>query len=108
MARAHAFVRRHGRGAPPRLHVRQDGRRADGRWIVRAEADAPSGGKVLAQVDDDRTDGRFALAVAAEPSLLDVRLSVRCKPVGGAVDQACGVVFRYRDENNYYLARANA
>jgi len=96
-------------GEPPHgfTFARTDGGRM-GRWIVRAAADAPSGGRVLAQVDDDRTDGRFALAVAAEPSLRDVRVSVRCRPVGGAVDQACGVVFRYRDENNYYLARANA
>jgi hypothetical protein len=33
---------------------------------------------------------------------------VKCKPVSGKVDQACGLVFRYRDENNYYLTRANA
>jgi len=26
----------------------------------------------------------------------------------GKVDQACGLVFRYRDENNYYVVRANA
>lgn len=24
------------------------------------------------------------------------------------MDQACGLVFRYRDENNYYVTRANA
>jgi len=24
------------------------------------------------------------------------------------VDQACGIVFRYRDANNYYITRANA
>jgi hypothetical protein len=40
--------------------------------------------------------------------LSDVRVSVRCKPIAGKVDQACGLVFRYRDENNYYVARANA
>jgi len=96
-------------GESPRgfTFARTDGGRM-GRWIVRAASDAPSGGKVLAQVDDDRTDGRFALALAGEPSLRDLRLSVRCKPVAGGVDQACGVVFRYRDGNNYYLARANA
>jgi hypothetical protein len=33
---------------------------------------------------------------------------VRCKAVSGTLDQACGVVFRYTDENNYYVARANA
>jgi hypothetical protein len=40
--------------------------------------------------------------------LRDFRLSVMCKPVAGKVDQACGLVFRYGDENNYYVARANA
>ena len=30
------------------------------------------------------------------------------RPVSGRVDRACGIVFRYRDENNYYVARANA
>src|SRR5262249_28292786 len=40
--------------------------------------------------------------------LRDVRLSVKCKPMAGSVDQACGLVFRYQDENNYYLTRANA
>jgi hypothetical protein len=38
----------------------------------------------------------------------DLRVAVRCKPVSGNVDQACGIVLRYRDENNYYVARANA
>ncbi len=30
------------------------------------------------------------------------------KPVAGKGEQAGGLVFRYRDANNYYLARANA
>lgn len=79
-----------------------------GRWVVRAEKNAPSGTNVLAQVDDDRTSYRFPIAVANEPALRDLRLSVRCKPVSGQVDQACGLVFRYQDENNYYVTRANA
>lgn len=83
-----------------------DGRH--GRWIVLAEKDAPSGPNVLAQVDTDNTDYRFPIAVANEPSLSDLRLSARCKPVSGRVDQACGLVFRYQDENNYYVTRANA
>jgi len=79
-----------------------------GQWVVRAEKAAPSGTNVLAQVDDDSTNYRFPIAVTNEPSLRDLRLSVRCKPVSGKVDQACGLVFRYRDENNYYVTRANA
>ena len=79
-----------------------------GRWVVEAEPGAPSGGQVLAQVDTDDTDARFLMAVADAPSLRDVDLSVRCKPVAGKVDQACGLLFRYRDAKNYYITRANA
>jgi hypothetical protein len=95
--------------APPAgfAFAKTDGGRM-GRWVVRASADAPSGERVLAQTDDDRTDGRFAVAIANEPKLRDVRASVACKPISGRVDQACGLVFRYRDADNYYLTRANA
>ena len=79
-----------------------------GRWVVQDEKDAPSGAHVLAQLDSDDTDYRFPIAVANEPLLRNLQLSVRCKPVSGKVDQACGLVFRYRDENNYYVTRANA
>ena len=79
-----------------------------GRWVVRAAADAPSGPNVLAQEDSDRADYRFPVAVADGPTFGDVSVSVRCKPVGGRVDRACGIVWRYQDENNYYLTRANA
>jgi hypothetical protein len=48
------------------------------------------------------------MAVSAEPGLRDVRVTVRFKAVSGKVDQVCGLVARYRDENNYYVTRANA
>lgn len=80
---------------------------AVGKWRVKAEPDTPSG-HVLAQLDADATNFRFPLAVANEPVLKDVRVSVRCKLISGRVDQACGLVARYRDENNYYITRANA
>jgi len=79
-----------------------------GRWVVRAAADAPSGPNVLAQEDSDRTDYRFPVAVADAPMFGDVSISVRCKAVSGRVDRACGIVWRYQDDNNYYLTRANA
>lgn len=79
-----------------------------GRWVVRAEKDAPSPPNVLAQVDDDPTDNRFPIAVISALALRDLRLSAKCKPVSGRVDQACGLVFRYLDEDNYYIVRANA
>lgn len=79
-----------------------------GRWVVRAEPDAPTSPNVLAQEDSDRTDFRFPVAVAEDPSVTDAVVSVRCKMVSGRVDRACGIVFRYRDEHNYYVTRANA
>jgi hypothetical protein len=78
-----------------------------GRWVVEAVKDAPSGGRALAQLDADPTDARYPLAVATEPVLKDLRVSVKCKMVSGEVDQACGLMFRYKDENNYYITRAN-
>src|SRR5436190_18150320 len=64
-----------------------------GRWVVRAAADAPSGPNVLAQEDSDRTDYRFPVAVADGPTFGDVSVAVRCKPVSGRVDRACGIVW---------------
>src|SRR5437867_409048 len=93
---------------PPAFLFGRTGSGRPGRWIVRAVPDAPSAPNVLAQDDDDRTDYRFPVAVADSPSYRDVSVSVRCKPVSGRVDQACGIVWRFLNENHYYLARANA
>jgi hypothetical protein len=78
-----------------------------GKWVVESQQDAPSGGKALGQVDKDDTNARYPLAVAADDAPADVRVSVKCKAVSGEVDQACGLVFRYKDENNYYITRSN-
>src|SRR2546428_10460331 len=66
-----------------------------GRWVVRTAADAPSGHNVLAQEDSDRTDYRFPVAVAEGPTFGDVSVVVRCKPVSGQGDRACGIALGY-------------
>jgi hypothetical protein len=48
------------------------------------------------------------MAVATGGTYGDLDLSVKFKAISGRVDQAGGLVFRYRDANNYYLVRANA
>ncbi len=78
-----------------------------GKWVVETQKDAPSGGKVLGQTDTDDTNARYALAVTHADAAADVAVSVKCKAVSGEVDQACGLVFRYKDENNYYITRSN-
>jgi hypothetical protein len=96
-------------GSPPAgFSFGRTGDGAQGRWVVRAESDAPSKPNVLAQMDPDATDMRFPVAVVEKLSLRDLKLTARCKLISGRVDQACGLVFRYRDQNNYYITRANA
>jgi hypothetical protein len=93
-------------GQPPRGfefgHTGKVGR--PGKWVVQAEGSD----KYLAQLDDDRTGSRFPVAVVAGLTLADGDVSVRFKPVSGRTDQAAGLVWRYQDENNYYIVRANA
>jgi hypothetical protein len=83
-------------------HTAQTG--APGKWIVQAEGS----NKFLAQVDTDNTRARFPVAVLDNVNVADVDLSVRFKPVSGRVDQAADLVWRYQDEDNYYIVRANA
>jgi len=50
----------------------------------------------------------FGWAVLPASSLRDGYVQARFKPVSGREDQAGGVVWRWRDADNYYVARANA
>jgi hypothetical protein len=75
-----------------------------GKWVVQSEGS----NKYLAQVDADNTRSRFPVAVVTDVKAADVDLSVRFKPVSGRVDQAAGLVWRFQNEDNYYIVRANA
>jgi hypothetical protein len=95
-------------GPPSGFSFARTGQGREGSWIVVQDPTAPAGPHVLAQVDADDTDYRFPVAVADAPLLKDLRLEVRCRAVGGKTDAACGLVFRFGDPENYYVARANA
>jgi hypothetical protein len=77
-------------------------------WAVFDDPTAPGGGKVLAQTSTDKTSSRFPLCVYDPFTAKDVQVSVRFKPISGSVDQAAGLVVRFRDKDNYYIVRANA
>jgi hypothetical protein len=97
-----------GVGQPPKgFQFGLTGKGRPGNWVVQATDGAPGGKKVLAQTDGDTTDYRFPLAFTG-PELRDLRLSVKCKPIAGKGDQGCGIVWRLKDADNYYIARANA
>ena len=94
-------------GKPPAdFEFARTGRGAEGRWSVELER----GGKnhVLLQSSADKTDSRFPVAIVKDESRRDVTLSVRARPLAGSVDQGFGLVWRYRDANNYYITRCNA
>jgi hypothetical protein len=80
------------------------GRGAPGRWLVVQEQE----NRFLAQLDPEPTRSRFPVAVLADVKVVDVDLSVRLRPMSGEVDRAGGIVWRFQDENHYYLVRANA
>jgi hypothetical protein len=69
---------------------------------------APTPPYVLAQTSQDRTAGRFPVAVWEGVSVRNGEVSVAFKTVAGVIDQAAGIVWRYQDQNNYYIVRANA
>jgi hypothetical protein len=78
------------------------------RWEILKDDTAPSKPNVLAQTSTDATSGRFPMAILNKEDLKDGELRVKFKPVSGQGDQAAGLVWRYRDANNYYVVRANA
>ena len=75
-----------------------------GTWVVQTDGS----NKVLAQTDADSTRSRFPVAVLSDLTTADADVSVRFKPISGRVDQAAGLVWRYQNQDNYYIVRANA
>ena len=74
------------------------------RWTVEADASAPSPPNVLRQSGS----GTFPWCVLKGASAEDGFVEVKFKPLSGREDQAGGVVWRWKDANRYYVARANA
>jgi len=76
-------------------------------WVVRADPQALGGKPVLVQESADDTSYRFPMCIYEKAIARDVAVEVNWKAISGKVDQAGGIVLRYRPEN-YYIARANA
>jgi hypothetical protein len=93
--------------APPGFLFTVTAKGAPGKWVVVQDSDQGHG-RVLAQTDANGRGSRFPMAIAQEVTAADVDLSVQLKPVRGSEDQAGGLVWRYQDQDNYYIVRANA
>jgi len=74
------------------------------RWTVVTDDSAPSRPNVLKQSGE----ATYPVALKDETSLKDGFVEVKFKPVSGKEDQAGGVIWRAKDADNYYIARANA
>jgi hypothetical protein len=76
-------------------------------WKVVADETAPSKtGYALAQTAES-PGPMFNLCVADDTKYQDVEVSVAFKANKGEKDQGGGIVWRYQDANNYYVARMN-
>ena len=89
--------------APAGFEFAVTAKKQPGKWVIVKDGD----NHVLAQVDRDKTARRFAMALVKHSSYKDLKISVRAKPVAGEVEMVAGLVWRYKDADNYYVARWN-
>lgn len=76
-----------------------------GDWSVVAEASAPSAGNALKQSNASLNE--TMILADAFGSFSDLEASVSFRVLGGESGQAGGIMFRYVDAKNYYVARYN-
>lgn len=76
------------------------------RWLVAGEPDGRA--RWLRQDSADRAGIHFPMALVRGFEAHDVVGKVKLRYAAGEVDRAGGVVLRYHDAGNYYVARVNA
>src|SRR6266513_6097344 len=76
----------------------------EAKWTIEKDDTAPSKPNVLKQSGK----ATYPVCIKDDTNLKDGFVEVKFKPISGKIDQAGGVVWRAKDANNYYIARANA
>ncbi|MEW6684383.1 MAG: family 16 glycoside hydrolase [Nitrospirota bacterium] len=78
------------------------------RWVVKADADAPSKPNVLALTDaKEGWGGTFNLLWMDKMKFKDGVIEVKVKAGTGREDQGGGPIWRVQDKDTYYIARWN-
>ena len=77
-----------------------------GEWKVTADPAAPSKPNVLTLTTEE-PKATFNLLLAEKTAYKNLDLRVRVRGNSGKEDQGGGLVWRCRDENNYYICRIN-
>ena len=73
-------------------------------WTVEKDDSAPSKPNVLKQSGE----AAYPVCIKDDTSLKDGFVEVKFKAISGKEDQAGGLIWRCKDADNYYVARANA
>ncbi len=74
------------------------------KWTIEEDPTAPSKPNVLKQSGQ----GTFPWCVKKDVAITDGYVEVKFKSISGKEDQAGGLVWRWKNGENYYVARANA
>lgn len=74
------------------------------KWTIEKDDTAPSKPNVLRQSGQ----ATYPICLKDDTNLKDGFVEVKFKPISGREDQAGGLIWRARDPDNYYVARANA
>src|SRR5438552_17771109 len=91
-------------GAPPPGWTATKTGSGAAKWTIETDDTAPSKPNVLKQSGQ----ATYPVCIKDDPSLKDGFVEVRFKPISGKEDQVGGLIWRAKDSNNYYIARANA
>ena len=74
-------------------------------WRVEAIASAPQGRNVIRLVESANTRATFNMLISDRDYPADIELAAQVRADSGVEDQGGGLVWRYRDPDNYYIAR---
>ena len=88
---------------PPHWIATQTGK-GQAKWSVEKDAEAPDQPNALKQSGA----ATYPICIKDDTQLKDGYVEVRFKPLAGKEDQAGGVIWRVKDNDNYYVCRANA
>ncbi|MCU1233431.1 MAG: hypothetical protein JWP63_1398 [Candidatus Solibacter sp.] len=91
-------------GAPPPGWTATKTGSGNPKWTIERDDSATSKPNVLKQSGE----ATYPICLKDDTGLKDGFVEVKFKPISGKEDQAGGVVWRAKDSNNYYVARANA
>jgi hypothetical protein len=89
--------------APPGWTATKTGK-GEAKWTIEKDDTAPSKPNVLKQSGE----ATYPVCLKNDTNLKDGFVQVKFKPLLGKEDQAGGVIWRAKDADNYYIARANA